>query len=97
MLVLLATGIANTLIIAGLPMDFSTVWFGLLATKLGLFAVMLGLAAANRWWLTPALAQALTSGQPGSLRAIRLSLLLETGAACAIVAIVAALGTLAPA
>lgn len=91
-LVLLITGIANSLIITGGRIDFGAAWFGVLAAKLGLFAAMLALAAGNRWWLVPAL----NDGRPGSLRAIRISLSLETAAACLIVALVSVLGTLTP-
>jgi putative copper resistance protein D len=91
-LVLLVTGIANTAIITGGQIDFAMPWFKLLAAKIGLFTLMLALAAGNRWRLAPALAE----HRPGSLRSIRLSLLLETAAGCAIIAIVAALGTLTP-
>lgn len=91
-LVLLVTGIANTLIISGGRIDLASDWFLLLAAKIGLFLAMLALAACNRWLLTPALAD----GRRASLRAIRLSLVLEIGAAIAIVAIVAALGVLSP-
>jgi putative copper resistance protein D len=91
-LVLLATGIANTLIISGGRIDFDNGWFGLLAAKIALFVGMLGLAAGNRWRLTPALEE----GRPGSLRAIRLSLTLETTLACLILTVVSVLGTLSP-
>jgi putative copper resistance protein D len=90
--VLLATGIANTLIISGGRIDLGNPWFGLLAAKLALFAGMLGLAAGNRWRLAPALAE----GREGGLRAIRLSLIVETGLACLILAVVSVLGTLSP-
>lgn len=91
-LVLLVTGIANSLIITGGRIDFGAAWFGVLAVKLGLFAAMLVLAAGNRWWLVPAL----NDNRPGSLRAIRLSLSLETAAGCMIVALVSVLGILTP-
>jgi putative copper resistance protein D len=91
-LLLLFTGVANTLIIAGWPFDWATEWVGLLAVKLALFLLMLGLAAGNRWRLAPALER----DPSASLRALRLSLLAETAAALAIVAIVGWLGTLTP-
>lgn len=91
-LVLLVTGIANTLIIAGWPPDWSSDWFVLLAVKLALFLTMLALAASNRWRLVPALER----DPSESLRALKLSLFAETGAALAIVAIVSWLGTLTP-
>lgn len=91
-LVLLVTGIANTLIISSGQVDLATPWFGLLAAKITLFLGMLGFAAGNRWRLAPSLSE----GRPGSLRAIRLSLMLETALACLILALVAMLGTLSP-
>lgn len=92
-LLLLATGLANTLLIAGWPIDWRSDWFALLAVKLVLFLIMLALAAGNRWRLTPALER----DPAGNLRALKLSLLAETGAALAVVAIVGWLGTLTPA
>ncbi len=91
-LLLLLTGLANTLIIAGWPPDWRSVWFVLLAVKLALFLMMLALAAGNRWWLTPALER----DPAGGLHALKLSLFAETGAALAIVAIVGWLGTRTP-
>ena len=91
-LLLLITGLANTLIIAGWPLDWGADWFVLLAVKLALFLLMLALAAGNRWRLTPALER----DPAGGLRALKLSLFAETGAGLAIVAIVGWLGTLTP-
>lgn len=93
---LLLTGIYNTLAISGFRYDpalLTSRWGMLLAIKLALFAAMLGLAAINRWRLGPAL----MSGDAGAVRHLRRSLALETGAALAIVVIVAVLGTLDPA
>lgn len=90
--VLLVTGIANALLIAGWPLSLESRWTALLALKLGLFGAMLGLAALNRWRLVPRL----TGGDPSALAAVRLSLLTEAVAALAVVAVVAWLGTLAP-
>ena len=71
----------------------------LLSVKLLLFVLMLGLAGANRYRLTPRLAAALEAGAPAAqaLTALRRSLIVETGAGVAILALVAWLGTLAPA
>lgn len=91
-LLLLLTGLVNMLIIAGWPLDWRSDWFALLAAKLALFLLMLALAACNRWRLTPALER----DPSGGLRALKLSLFVETGAAVAIVAIVGWLGTLTP-
>ena len=92
-LLLLVSGIANSWVITNGTFDPAMPWFQLLLAKIALFGLMLGLAACNRWRLTPALA----SAQPCSLRNLRISLGLETGAAFVIVALVAALGTLSPA
>jgi len=90
------SGIVNGVMIVGianLPALTGSTYGWLLAAKLALFAFMLALAAANRWRHSPALEQ----GPPARpLAHLRLSLLLETSAAIAIIALVAALGTLDP-
>ena len=70
----------------------------LLALKLALFAVMLGLAATNRFRLTPALSRDLDAGVVPleALRALRRSIAIEAGLAASVLAIVAWLGTLVP-
>ena len=105
----LGTGIVVTLVLTGvlnygfivgaaLP-DFSaTAYGGLLAAKLALFMAMLALAAANRFRHAPRLAQALRTGQAAmAARALRRSVALEAAAGTAVLALVAALGTLSPA
>jgi putative copper resistance protein D len=58
---------------------------------------MLMLAGLNRTWLTPRLALQLATGDArGATTALRMSLAIETGAALAILALVARLGMLAP-
>src|SRR3546814_15452861 len=58
---------------------------------------MLILAAANRLFLTPALAMAVESGDPpAAIRSLRRSLIVESGCALAILTLVAWLGLLAP-
>ena len=93
---LIVSGIVNGIMIVGvtnLPALTGSSYGWLLAAKLALFALMLGLAAANRWRLSPALEH----GPPARpLAHLRLSLLLETSAAIAIIGLVAALGTLDP-
>lgn len=91
-LVLLVTGIANMLAIAGWPIDPTSDWALLLGAKLVLFLGMLVLAALNRWLLTPRLARAPNQ----NLRPLKLSLAIEAGAASLILAIVSWLGTLSP-
>jgi putative copper resistance protein D len=75
---------------------------GLLA-KLALFALMLALAAANRWRLTPALGAAVARTDAGddpypseAIAALRRSLIVEAAAAFAILVLVAWFGTLDP-
>ena len=90
---LLASGIAKALFIAGWPLRLTGLWTLLLGIKLALFAAMLGCAALNRWRLTPAL----RAGGPAARRGLRLSLAAEASAGLAVVALVAALGVLDPA
>ena len=97
---IVATGIINCLAIVGFP-HFTrlplTAYGKLLIIKLLLFGAMLALAALNRWRLTPALGVAISNNDPASaVISLRRSLLAEGGAALAILALVAWLGTLEP-
>ncbi|WP_042879854.1 copper homeostasis membrane protein CopD [Cupriavidus necator] len=97
---LVLTGAVNYWFIVGpvLPDLAPMSYGGLLAGKLALFVAMLGLAAANRYRLSPRLAQALQAGDQGvAIRALRRSLMLESGAATLVLALVAVLGMLSPA
>ena len=99
--VLVATGLANSWFLVGADrIDglWTTSYGRLLSLKLLLFVAMLGLAAANRFRLTPVLALALDepSRQGAALADLRRSIALETAAALGIVALVAWFGTLAP-
>lgn len=97
-LVIAATGLINTRMIVGsndIVGAIAAPYGQLLAVKLLFFALMLALAAANRWRLTPALAD--DGVTPGAAqRAIRRSLTAEIFAAAAVLALVAWLGTLEP-
>ncbi|MGY2485317.1 copper homeostasis membrane protein CopD [Cupriavidus sp. CP313] len=97
---LLLTGVLNYWFIVGpaLP-DFAPMSYGgLLAAKLALFVAMLGLAAANRFRLSPRLALAVQAGEHRvATLALRRSLLLEACAAALVMALVAMLGMLSPA
>ncbi len=101
-LIIAATGLVNGQLIVGadnISRSFGSPYGRLLLAKLGLFAAMLALAAANRWRLTPALSAAITSGEPApdrKLAAMRTSLALEAAAAVLILALVAWFGTLEP-
>lgn len=93
------TGVMNYLFIVGLRLD--GVLFGtygqLLTIKVLAFAVMLVLAALNRFHLGPSLQQSLRDGQHLiAANALRRSVVMELALALLIVALVAWLGTLSP-
>ncbi len=97
---IVASGLVNSYILVGpanvlsLP---STLYGQLLMAKLALFGAMLGLAAANRFRLTPAFYEAI--GEHGTMKAIALlrkSLIFEAGAGFLILGLVAWFGTLEP-
>ncbi len=94
---LLLTGAINLVLALGwnhLADVTATLWGRLLLIKLGLFTVMIGLAALNRFRLTPALADAAT--REAAQAALRRSLMVETACALLVIALVAWLGTLSP-
>ena len=90
--VLLWSGIMHV----GFSAGFDTLYGGVLLAKLGAFAAMLFLAALNRLWLTPRLSRAIEAegGLTKAVAALRISLIVETALAVAIIALVAWLGTL---
>ena len=90
---LLLTGLINTIMIAGWPLAVGSAWFWWLVLKIALFAAMLGLAAINRWKITPALGR----GEPSAPVHLKRSLVLELALGLGVVAIVAMLGVLDPA
>ena len=95
------TGAINTWVLvgpSGVCLVGSDRYVQLLAFKLALFAAMLGLAAVNRFRLTPALWRDLKTGivPSGAQRALRRSIAIEAGLAASVLAIVAWLGTLVP-
>jgi putative copper resistance protein D len=69
-----------------------------LFVKLVLFAVMLGLAGVNRYWLTPRLSASLNRGDglKAAIGALRASVLIETGLGVVVLAMVGWLGVLPP-
>lgn len=97
---IVATGIINGQIIVGwnrIGDSLAGQYGQLLFAKLAAFAAMLALAALNRWRLTPALANALQTGNAhAALTAMRRSVFVEAATAAAIIALVAWLGTLDP-
>ena len=97
--VLIGTGVANYLFVVGPNLNGITggVYAILLCLKLGLFGLMLGLAALNRSHLTPLLQRSLAAGDHRAAReALRRSITLEFAAVVLILGLVAWLGTLAP-
>lgn len=99
--VLVATGLVNSWFLVG-PSRLTGLWttpYGqLLVLKLLLFVVMLGLAAANRFHLTPALGVALDDNRPRepARAALRRSLFIETTFSLVVLGLIAWLGMLAP-
>jgi putative copper resistance protein D len=97
---LVLTGLVNSWFLVGpdhLMAAVSTAWGVVLLAKLCVFVLMLGLAALNRFVLTPGLEQALAGLDPASaLTALRRSLIVESVAGLSVVVLVSWLGTLAP-
>ena len=96
----LGSGLVNSWMLVG-PQNvmtlYTTLYGQLLIAKLILFAMMLVIAAANRFKLTPAFERALQSGgTSGAVIRLRQSLALEICTALFILGLVAWLGTLAP-
>jgi putative copper resistance protein D len=96
---ILATGIVNAWILVGSIHALIVTGYGqLLLLKLVVFAIMLGFAATNRFWLTPQLA--LSSENEPQLKALRQltrNSVIEIALGLTIFAIVGVLGTLHPA
>lgn len=98
--VIVITGMINGQILVGLSnisSVFESTYGQLLVLKLVLVGAMLFLGAKNRWRLTPDLGMVLPEGNTATaVAALRTSLLLEAGAALAILGLVAWLGMLEP-
>lgn len=96
---LLVTGTINYVLILGPTVQglVATAYGWLLTGKLVLFVSMLGLAAANRYFLSPRLESAVSAGNHDTaVRLLRRSLTTETTLAVIILALVAWLGVLSP-
>lgn len=94
------SGVVNSWMLVG-PQNifnlFDTLYGQLLVAKLVLFAIMLLLAAANRFTLTPAFDRALQAGGVTlAVAKLRKSLVIELSLAVIIIVLVAWLGTLQP-
>lgn len=96
---LLATGIVNTYYLAGSVRALLHTDYGrLLLIKVALFLAMVAIATVNRFRLTPLLLQqANIAASRDGLRQLRRNAAIETLAGAIVIAIVAALGTMAPA
>jgi copper resistance protein D len=96
---LIVTGIVNTWYLAGsVPALLGTDYGHLLLIKIALFAAMVAIAAINRLRLTPQLLQEASIAESlGALRQLRRNASAETAAGALVIAIVAVLGTMAPA
>ena len=97
----IVTGAINTWVLVGslgVRLIDSDQYVQLLAIKILLFSAMLGLAAMNRFRLTPTLLRDIDAGAvpSGARQALRRSITIETGLAVSVLAIVAWLGTLVP-
>ncbi len=96
---LLASGLINTWFLVGpqhLDGLVSTTWGRLLLGKLVLVAAMLGLAAFNRWKLTPRLEGSLALDPGAALKALRRSVGLESALGLLVLGLVAVLGVQPP-
>lgn len=92
---LAATGVVNAAFLIDDPAAvLSTTYGRLLGLKIGLFAIMLGLAASNRFALVPRLGG---PDHPAAIRRLRRHVVLEQLFGLLVVAAVALLGTLDPA
>src|SRR6516164_147291 len=96
---LIASGaIHGWFLIGSLSALIGTSYSELLLLKLGLFGLMLCLAACNRFWLVPALAKAPTAHWSDlALARLRRHILAEQILGALVVGIVSLLGTLSPA
>ena len=89
--VLLLSGLINCWNLMGGPRDLLMTEYGrLVALKIGLFAAMIAIAAANRFYLTPRLPK------PDASRALTRNSLAELGLGLCILSLVGILGTLSP-
>ena len=97
---IILTGLINSQVLIGaanIGRIAITPYGQLLLAKLALFGLMLALAAANRWHLTPGLEAGMASGDVApAIMALRKSLIAEGAAVLFILALVAWLGTLEP-
>jgi putative copper resistance protein D len=97
---LVLTGLVNSWFLIGLDhlgQILQSIYATTLGIKLLVFVAMLGLAALNRYRLTPRLGRGLVDGAPASaLDGLRTSIVMETAGGLVVLGLVAVLGTLPP-
>jgi putative copper resistance protein D len=92
---LVASGLVQTWILVGTPTALISSGYGrLLLAKVALFLVMVALATANRFWLTPQLSRNPTSQK--YLARLRHHVIGEQALGLGVIGIVSILGTLQP-
>jgi putative copper resistance protein D len=90
----LLTGIVNSLLIAGTPLDWRiTLWSELLVVKVLLVLMMIGIALINRYLLVPRFRRAGSTATQQFIRLTQLELLLAMG----VIGLVSVFATLSPA
>jgi len=88
----LATGMVNTWLVLGAwPINVASPYQELLLAKIGLVALMIGLAIVNRYFLVPRLRSA-----PGALRLLGSITIAEVAIGLGVIAFISIIGTLAP-
>ena len=93
MVLILVTGVANTLlIVGGWPTNWSSTYQVLLCTKIGIVLVMIALASRNRFLLAPRL----DDQRHVAASAIRKAAIAEIALGLAAVALVAVFGIMEP-
>lgn len=90
-LVILSGLVNSVLIIGGLPLDWSAPYQQLLALKIGLAAIMVGMAIFNRYGLVPRIGRSHSAA-----KALAVGTIAEIVVAIGVVALVAWFGTLEP-
>ena len=89
----IASGVLNTILVLGRwPTDWSSPYQAMLASKIALVAVMVGLAIVNRYALVPRIAAA----QSSAVQAMRFGTVAEIALGLCVVGLVAVFGTLDP-
>ncbi|MET1028898.1 MAG: CopD family protein [Dongiaceae bacterium] len=92
-MLVIASGVINTILILGRwPIDWSSPYQALIACKIAVVVVMVGLAIVNRYGLVPGLSRQ----RPDALRAIQLGTIAEITLGLCAVGLVSVFGMLEP-